>query len=376
MILFLFIAVITALILERISLSLPVRNVRYQRGASVRGAEQGEEFRIVTTIENRTNRKIPYLRLEEPLPGGIRLCDAQQLDFCTRDGVSLHRSTLFVRKRERVRRSVRAVSYARGMHYFQGSALYFGDFLGIREIASKEEAQGSVLIYPRRIASERLTQAVNDIMGELSVQSFLYEDPLLVRGYRDYTGREPLRAVNFLQSAKRAQLMVKEFDRTRTPMANIVLDMEFYGEFEHYFDQREAQLSVARAICERLEGRGTGYRIITNMCYPSMQVRGVNVIESEGNGAGFQKILEILSVASCAAICTTDVLLSYAAERFASGETFLYIAQRPCAELEERLSGWRARGAGEIRTFYGSEYEECYRAAGAPQGQDGKEGAA
>lgn len=363
MILFLFLVVITALVLEKISLGLPVQNVHYHIGTSAASVEQGEEFYIVTTIENRTKHNISYLRLNESIPSSLCLLDGQTLDFNGKKEQKEHISTLFVRRQERVKRKVRAVSYTRGMHSFRKSEVYFGDFLGLKELSYEEEPTSKILVYPRRIQSDRLEQIVSDICGEISVQSFLYEDPVLVRGYREYTGQEPLRAVSFLQSAKHMQLMVKEFDHTRTPMVNIVLDMEFYGDFDHYFDQREAQFSVARMICERFEGYGMGYRIITNMCYPDMEVRGVNVIESEGNG-GFARILDLLGVASGVAICPTGELLSYAKEHYGGEGTFLYIAQRNCGELQRELSRCFADGEGMPRVFYGEEYAECYKKAG------------
>lgn len=374
MIVFLLIVVITAFVLEKISLRLPIKNVGYRIESSVTGTEQGEEFRIVTTVENRTKHNIPYLRLKEEIPAGVHLCDGEELDFNGRE----HVSTLFVHRRERVRRSVRALSYTRGLHFFPRCELSFGDFLGLREFSCEREAAGAVLVYPRRIESERLNRVLGDVLGEIAVQSFLFEDPMLVRGYRDYTGREPLRAVSFTQSAKRMQLTVKEFDHTRTPVANIILDMEFYGDFEHYFDQREAQVSVVRMICESFERRGTGYRIITNMCYPDMQTRGVNVIGSEGCG-GFCRILDILSVAAGVAICPTGELLSYA-KAYCGGEgAFLYVAQRDCEEVRAWLAHHFAGGEGMLYTFYGSEYEECYREAGrilAREGERKGEGAA
>lgn len=360
MILFLVVVVATALVLQKVSLRLPLRNVTYRMDASVASAEQGEEFHIVTTIENHTKRNISYLRMCEGIPASIHLCDGTAPTSGSRE--TGHVSTIFVRKRERVRRSVRAVSYRRGLHRFQKSELSFGDFLGFKEITEEREATGAILIYPRRIVSDCLNQVVSDIMGEVLVQSFLYEDPILVRGYREYTGREPLRQVSFMQSAKCARWMVKEFDHTRTPMVNILLDMEFYGEMEEYFDQREAQFSAARMVCEQFMERGMGCRLITNMCYPDMETRGINVIESEGGG-GFYRILDCLSVASGVAICPSGELLSYAKTHYGGEGAFLYIAQRDCDKVREVLAQYFVEGDGMLHTLYGSELAECYRAA-------------
>ncbi len=364
MILFLFFVVALALLLEKISLNLPVRNVRYHIGASKYSVEQGEKFYIVTTIENRTKHNISYLRIKERIPSCVRLCGEEGI-VSEEEG----EHTLFVRKYERVKRSIPVVSYLRGVHQFGKSELSFGDFLGIREISCEKEPTDKILVYPRRIESEKLDRIVNDLMGDITAKSFLHEDPLLVRGYREYTGREPLKSISFLQSAKCMQLMVKEFDHTRTPVANILFDVEFLGDFDHYFEQRETQFSLARMICESFVERGIHYRIITNMCYPEMETRGVNVVEGAGSG-GFSRILDLLSIASGAAVCSSGELLSYAKEYFCEG-AFLYIAQRDCPEVREELGRYFPGEEGVPYTFFGSEYEEDYRA-----GAEEKEGGA
>ena len=202
---------------------------------------------------------------------------------------------------------------------------------------------------------------LTDIFGEVSVRSFLYEDPMLVMGYRDYTGREPLRSISFPMTAKRNQLTVKEFDHTREEMVDVIFDVSYKGEIDHYFIQQEAMFSVVRTICEAFEQKGIGYRLITNAYYATAKVRGVNVIQNGSNGgSGFVKTLEILGIASRAPMCNTEELLQHTFRQFSEEKSFVFVSQRRDAETQEQLCALERRYGVVLHRVYGEDYEEAY----------------
>lgn len=353
--------IITALILELVSLKRSAIRLNYHLEPSRRSVEQGEEFKLRTTVDNATEYNIPYLMLEELIPEGVEFLDEDTLRLIPDGNYTVHQSVIFVRKHQRVRRNVRVVIRQRGMFKFRQATLSIGDFLGLKSTEKLVEQSNSVVVYPKRLEDERLNQVLSDIFGEVSVQSFLYEDPILVRGYRDYTGREPLRSISFPMSAKRNQLTVKEFDHTREEMVDIIFDVGYKGEFDHYFDQLETMFSMVRTICESFEKKGISYRLITNAYYSSMDVRGVNVIQSGGSGgSSFAKILEILGIASRAAMCDTDELLRHAFLKFSQEKSFLYISQRREGETEQKLRRLEQGYGVSLHRIYGEDYEATF----------------
>ena len=73
MIWLLLIVIVVAIMLEYRSLHIPVRFVHYHITPSKKSVEQGEEFKINTTIENATNYNIPYLLLEETIQNVMKI---------------------------------------------------------------------------------------------------------------------------------------------------------------------------------------------------------------------------------------------------------------------------------------------------------------
>lgn len=373
MLLFLFAVLITAAILEKISLTFPIAQVSYKLKPSSTCVEPGEKFCLVTTIGNTSGRNVSHLYLKEMIPAEIELMDADQLELEQQKNGFAHCSTMFIRKNERVRRSISVKAYKRGIHYLKGAEMYFGDFLGICGRERCITQSYGVLVYPIRLEDERLKKIVSDILGEISVTSFLFQDPMLVKSYRDYTGREPFKSISFLQSAQKNKLMVKEFDYTREELLDIIFDLGYKGDFDHYFNQREATFSIVRTVCESLEYQGCPYRLITNMSSESDGNIGI-LRGGEGN-SNFQKLLEILGMASGAALCKTEELLETAIQGCFEKGAFVYVAHREEKEAARRLEEIRQQYGVRIYCLYGEDYEEAFLNRQKHMKMIGKEGA-
>ena len=361
MIWFLFTILIVALVVERASIRIPLEQIKYKLEPSRRSVEQGEVFQLNTVLNNASSRSIPYVFVEEVLPPEVEVEGRDTLNLFPDGEFLLHRTTIFMRKHQKIKRSIRVSIQQRGVFWFRQARMNFGDFLGLRQREKEFRQSRSIVVYPRRIQDERLEHVLSDIFGEISVRSFLHEDPLLVMGYRDYTGREPLRSISFLQSAKRNELTVKEYDHTREELVDVIFDISYKGNFDHFFVQAETMFSMVRTICEEFEKKGVSYRLITNAYYDSMEVRGVNVIQSGGSGGkSFGKILDILGMASLAAMCTTDELLRRTCLNLSQEKEFVYICQRRNDETEAALSRAEQRYKIQIHRMYGEDFEAVY----------------
>ena len=355
------IVIVVAMILEYRSLHIPVHFVHYHIVPSKKSVEQGEEFKINTTIENATSYHIPYLLVEETIPNVMKIKRKENLNLLQSGTTWIHRNALFIKKHQRVKRSISAVIYERGVFHFKEAQLFFGDFLGIKEKERVIKQNQSIVVYPQRMDDERLSKVLSDILGEISVRSFLFADPMLVLGYRDYTGREPLRSISFPMTAKRNEMTVKEFDHTREELVDLIFDVEYKGDFEHYFDQRETTFCIVRTFCEAFEKKGISYRLITNAYYAEMDVRGVNVIQSGGSGgSSFHKILEMLGMASGASMCKTEELLHYVFRHFSQEKEFIYVAQRREQETMKKMAQIEQRYCIKVHGIYGEDYEKTY----------------
>ena len=361
MIWFLITIVMLALVVEKESVKIPFEQIKHKLEPSKCRVEQGEIFQLNTTLHNASSKSIPYVYMEEVLPSEVEIEGSDTLNLFPDGNFLLHRSTIFLGKHQKVKRSIRVCIQERGIYWFRQTRMKFGDFLGLCQREKEFRQSRSVVVYPRRLQDERLEHVLSDIFGEISVRSFLYEDPFLVMGYRDYTGREPLRSVSFLQSAKRNELTVKEYDHTRDEVVDIIFDVSYMGDFDHYFVQLETMFSIARTICEAFENKGISYRLITNAYYASMEERGVNVIHSGGSGGkSFGKILDVLGMASTAAMCNTEELLQRTYRNLSQEKEFVYICQRRNDETEAAIVRVEQRNKIHFHRLYGEDFESVY----------------
>ncbi len=362
MVLILFIIIAVALVVQFFSLRFPIHELHYRLEPSKRSVEQGEEFTLTTIIDNASKRRIPFLLAEEQIPDAVIIKGAENLELKPLSDSNVHMSTMFIKKKQKVSRTITGTINKRGIYHFRYARLHVGDFLGIKEMDADFKQERSIVAYPRRLYDKKLDMVISDILGEISVRSFLHQDPMLVMGYRDYTGCEPLKSISFPVSAKRNQLTVKEFDHTREELVDIIFDVSYKGNFNHYLEQLEAMFCVVRTICESFEQKGVSYRLITNAFYASMEVRGVNIIRSGGsNGRSFHKILEMLGMASNASMCKTEELLTTVFRGFDQEKDFVYVSQMRNDETAALIMQLERRYSVNVHTIYGEDFEDTYK---------------
>lgn len=344
-------------VLEGRTLNLPTSKLQYDIIPSALNVEQGEEFKLTSVFTNRTGRTLSFVDANEYLPKCLEITDLTDTlnDFDKVHNVRV--STFFIQKNERVSRSVTVRCYTRGLHRLTKCELLFGDFLGLQDRIYTRTVNRWVAVYPRKINDERVDRLVKGIMGSISVKSFVFADPVLVRGYHEYTGTEPFHDISFAQSAKMGALYVKEFDHTREETVNVVFDVEFKGNFDEYSDRIETCFSLVREVCERLAHEGAGFRFITNLCCSRLSYTGITVINGD-----YEKLLEFLTMAGKATSCTVSELLTFVGRELSIEDSeFVYIAQEENRDTMNELDKMRRRYNININTLWGNEFEEAYK---------------
>ena len=81
----------------------------------------------------------------------------------------------------------------RGRYVLEPMQIIGGDFLGLAEQSRTERGFHELIVPPRECALPELEEMLGGFLGELSVNRYLYEDPILTAGYRPYTSGDPMR---------------------------------------------------------------------------------------------------------------------------------------------------------------------------------------
>lgn len=285
--------------------------------------DPGEEFHIDVTLQNKSHRFVPFLRVREQLPEGLHAtADTRIVEEHT---VRYAAFTTWLRPRQQMVFHIPVSAAVRGRYALQQLLLCSGDFLGLKEQSKECGHFNEVVVAPKEAPSMQLNALLGGFMGEMSVRRFILEDPVLTLGYREYTGQEPMKTISWTQSARGMGLMVKKNDYTVEPSVAVLLNVE--TSRDDRAELLERCFSLARTVCGMLEKQGVKYSFVTNAA-----LAGEFTAVQTGEGLGrhhFFGILEQLGRATYISHTPARTLLSKEARRpTAAGRIFI----TPCED--------------------------------------------
>jgi uncharacterized protein (DUF58 family) len=295
------VAVIVIGAVQYFTLKNSLENVEEDYGTSAICVEPGEQLDLILRFRNRSRMFIPYLRYQMTLPEGFSLVDPKAGGRISRGrntvwhtgGVAA--STVWLAPRQQLERHIPITAPGRGRYSLHELTVYGGDFLGMKESCRGTFQFREVVVYPREAKLDRLKDTFGGFLGDLSVQRFLFEDPVLTLGCRDYTGREPMKTISWTQSAKRGSLMVNNYDHTAEPSVSVILNAD--GGKDVTRRESEYCFELARAVCAQLEKKSVKYDFSMNAAMAGS--RQVDCAVPEGLGQRhFHGVLECLGRAT------------------------------------------------------------------------------
>lgn len=288
----LIVTLIIAIFMQRYLLNHSLDGVTFTLSATTSVVSPNEPFQIQSLISNNKKHMPVLLQIQELLPVEISLADSPQEDTAPKHNHFYHQYTQYMRPMDCVTRSHCATLPHRGRYFFSGANLYGNDFLGIQERQIRVECYAEIVVAPAPLSSPKLEDTLGGFLGDLSVRRFIMEDPVLTVGFREYSGREPMRALAWNQIARGRGLMVKQYDYTTEPSVTLLLNIT-----EGTHPQIEDCYSIARSVCETLEKKHIRYHIITNAASAGFYEFWNSVTSGLGS-QHFNKVLEGLGRAT------------------------------------------------------------------------------
>ena len=294
--------------MERYYLQNGLSRIYYDVSVSQALLEPEEEFIIRSTIENHKPLFLPYLSMEESLPYEIQISETEQVD---RDSTGLQvftnttsaqyeqirnaylKSSFYLMPNQKFTREVRASLPCRGRFLFRGCNLHGGDFLGLSDSDRSFPTTREVVVMPKRAPIPDIGRLVGDFLGDLSVNRFIFEDPMLTIGFSEYTGREPLRDISWSQTARMGRTMVKNYDHTVDLSLTILLNVQSANSNPDDDQAVETCISMVRSLCETLEEQHIKYSFLTN-AIPVGMIGGTDEIEQGNGNRHFFAMMEML----------------------------------------------------------------------------------
>ncbi len=210
---------------------------------------EGESVHLIEEIENRKFLPLPWLKAEFSV--------SKYLEFAGTHSVITDRtrfvSSFFsLKSYSRIRREWEVTCTRRGEYRVDRVLLVTGDLLGAaRTSAAASETSGLLTVLPRcyEACGDLLAQCTIAI-GERPVQYSLFTDPFSIAGSREYTGREPLRRMDWKASARTGTWMVRQEEPSQQRELAIAFTAQT-GEFGRRYVNEDASEHTIR-VCARL----------------------------------------------------------------------------------------------------------------------------
>lgn len=310
MILLALFAAVLAVVLEYRSARGGPDHIQEDFGPDEPLVDPDEVFRLTVSARNAGPRYVLFLRLTEDLPPVFRPQSEAHVAR-TSLGDNQIAITTWLRPWEEARFAVPVSVCRRGYYPLPSLEVARGDFLGLREESRRSRHFRFVTVAPREAEDTGLQDVLGGFLGDISVRRFIHEDPVLTAGYREYTGREPMKSISWTQSARGRGLMVKKYDYTSEPSVSVLLNADAPQSPEHA-DRMELCFSLARTVCRVLEERGIQYDLITN----ASAAETFSYVSDLGDGLGprhFAAVLERLGRAGCRPAYPGERLLALSA---------------------------------------------------------------
>jgi hypothetical protein len=223
--------------------------------------EPDEQISLRYSVRNNSRWPVLYAALTLQIEPGIRVCeDEAWLQRNTRRdsmGTQIRRH-FFLMPRKKTSGRLRVCCTRRGQYRIGRYYLMRGDFMGLDPVLRSGDL-GLRLICTARRCEIPAPETLGGVMGEVPVRRFILDDPCMLRGYREYTGREPMKQISWKQTAKVGRLMVRQNDYTTDRVAVVMVNMDSSQR-----PQLEECLKLVRTVCEELEEKKVPYELMSN----------------------------------------------------------------------------------------------------------------
>lgn len=353
MILFLILFGIALYVAESYSMTHVLDGVRIFTELDRTVVEPGEAFVWKLVMENGKKCMVPYLKIREQIPEGLIRSDTGKPAAGT--GQAGAQTILYLNGGERAELTRKVCLKQRGRYFFHGASVEAGDFLGLQTVNGSFSELREIVVKPEPADRESVSRLLGGYLGEHTVKRSLFEDPVLISGFREYTGREPFRSISWTQSARIGRLLVKEQEGAAEFSCTVLLLVENEKE-ESGRETLERSFSITRSLCEELEHRRIAYDFQTNGVIAGAMGSWKHV--GDGLGAGhLETVLEGLGRMLYEKNEDPESFLFRVLKGVRAGKSLLLVAPRYEEKYGGLLKAMEERSGRKVLTVYAERRE-------------------
>jgi uncharacterized protein (DUF58 family) len=328
--------------------------------------EIGDRLIVRLIVENLGYLPIPWVLLDDALPGGL---EARQPKFKVK-GRRLQVGMLAGRGKLTMKYSLTCL--ARGYQQIGPLVLETGDLFGLHRRYRILAEPRFVLVYPRIVPLSGYDLASRRPIGDVILTHRLFEDPTRIAGVREYQTGDPLNRVHWKVTARTGQLHCKINEPSTLSGATVLLDFH-RDSYPRRGEPMRSELAVTTAVslahavfllgqqiglvcngrdaAERIRTEGWNARPASRAeaqqtAAEQGEVRKIEplVVPTRRGAEQLQRIREVLARVELSEVLDLPTLLVESAHRLPRDATVLAVLGAVSVEAAIALGNLRRRG--------------------------------
>jgi uncharacterized protein (DUF58 family) len=334
--------------------------IEYRRKLSTDRAFFGDEIHLDIAVSNRKPLPLPWLQVEEEIPGDITLLKGGSTPsvnenessitgqvshgWYNRDNRANISNYISLGWYNRITRRYPILCDKRGLFAFGPTVIRSGDLFGIFSREAYIRKQHYLMVYPKIVPLDALNIPSRQLFGDIMTKSHIFEDPILTMGIRDYQFGDSLKRVHWKATARTRKIQTKVYELTTTTDIALFMDVRTVKPliFGSVPDLLELVIVTTASISNYsiTSGFKTGLYVNQHKRMPDEPMR----IPPGQNTDQMMHILEALAQVTAYDTMTLSRLIQNESRNLAWGSTIVAITAMPTNDLLSTLYSMKRGG--------------------------------
>lgn len=198
--------------------------VEFRRRLSATRAFFGEEVYLEMEVDNRKILPLPWMEVDDEMPEAVTFLRGATTPSHKVGRVYLT-NLLSLGWYHRVRRRYPIRCDMRGSFAFGPAKIRSGDLFGFSRREMDINRTDRLLVYPRLVPLEQPKIPSKQPLGDIRTKRFIFQDPILTLGVRDYAYGDSLKRIHWKTTARTGRLQTKVYEPTTSADMGIMLDV-------------------------------------------------------------------------------------------------------------------------------------------------------
>ncbi len=184
---------------------------------------EGDSVTLTEELNNGKALPLPFVKSEIIAPDSVDFgIGAKQ----SKEDLCYIPSVFSLKGNERCTRTRNLKCNQRGCFEIGSTSLYGGDLFGIGSFTLFAENREKLTVLPAPLSTEDFYPNSKMLHGDIQVRRFICEDPFLISGAHEYSGREPMNSIFWNGTARTGKLMALNKDFTTCSKVLIMLNFQ------------------------------------------------------------------------------------------------------------------------------------------------------